>query len=241
MAPIKALVFDFAHVLCSWKRPNHSCVPPELLRLIMSSDIWHDYERGRFTQEECYAKVAVRFPVSAIDMEYTLVQARKTVQIHHDTLAFIKQVKDDSAGYLMVYGMTNTPRTEQNIIHSISSQWPGLFDSIYISGNVGMRKPDICFYEHVLKDINLPGDSVILIDDRLENVLAAQSIGMGRILFQNLQEFRQQIMNIFGDPVSRGSKFLATNAKRMHSVTNTGDTIEDNFAQLLILELTQDR
>ncbi|KAF9885517.1 hypothetical protein FE257_012845 [Aspergillus nanangensis] len=241
MSPVQALIFDFAHVLCSWHPPPNAHVPPQLLRSIMSSDIWHNYERGRHTQAECYAKVAERFPVSAEDMARTLQQARETLQIHEDTLAFLQQVKEESGGGLRVYGMTNTPHPEQNVMQSIRQQCPGLFDHIYISGNVGMRKPELCFYKYVLEDVGLPADATVFVDDRLENVLAAQSQGMNGVVFRDLPELRRQMRNLLEDSGSRGRHFLAANAMKMDSVTNSGETIRDNFAQLLILELMQDR
>jgi len=56
------------------------------------------------------------------------------------------------------------------------------------------------------------------VDDQIENVLTA-----------------------LGDPVQRGRHFLNRNAKQLDSVTDTGVMVEENFAQLLILEATQDQ
>jgi FMN phosphatase YigB (HAD superfamily) len=45
---------------------------------------------------------------------------------------------------------------------------------------LGMRKPDRCFYQHVLR-IDMDGcgpEDVIYVDAKLENVLAAQELGM---------------------------------------------------------------
>jgi hypothetical protein len=43
-----------------------------------------------------------------------------------------------------------------------------------------------------------------------------------------------------GAPVAWGQAFLRAHARRHTSYTNTGHAIEENFAQLLILEVTCD-
>ena len=53
-----------------------------------------------------------------------------------------------------------------------------LFDGIFASALDGMRKPDVEFYEHLLKRINTTAGETIFVDDQLANVAAAQSVGM---------------------------------------------------------------
>ncbi|KAE8389472.1 HAD-like protein [Aspergillus alliaceus] len=239
MTKIKALIFDFGNVLCSWSVPTNTSISPKTLMQIMSSDIWLDYERGRFSEDECYAKLAERTSIPSHDMVSTMAEMRQSFRVHNEILALIMRIKN-SHKTLKVYGMTNTPRPEQDAVHSIIRQWQ-VFDEVYISGVVKMRKPDICFYNHVLQGIGLPAEAVVFVDDRAENVLTAQSLGMHTVLFQGYEELSRQLKNILECPLTRGKDFLTANAKKMHSVTSNGDIIRDNFAQLLILELTANR
>ncbi|KAJ5672848.1 hypothetical protein N7507_001975 [Penicillium longicatenatum] len=237
MTAIKALIFDFGNVLCTWTPPKDSTISPKKLKQIMSSDIWHDYERGRYlTAEECYVAIEKRFNVQAGDLDSAMAQARSSLQTAGMTLEFLTNFlrKHET---LRLYGLTNTPRPEEGSVLSIAQQWP-IFDEIYTSGSLGMRKPDICCYQSVLNDIDLPADAVLFVDDSQENILAAQSIGMRSILFQSHEQLCCQIENSFGNPVNRGQGFLKSNAKTLDSVTDTGIPIHDNFAQLLILDLT---
>lgn len=54
-------------------------------------------------------------------------------------------------------------------------------------------------------------------------------------------DISRRLRNLLHHPVNRGRGFLTRNAKKMHSVTTSGIVIEENFAQLLILEATGDR
>ena len=56
-----------------------------------------------------------------------------------------------------------------------------MFDGIMISGNVGMLKPDAALFEKCLTDFNVQACNAIFIDDTIENVIAAQNMGITTI------------------------------------------------------------
>lgn len=72
----------------------------------------------------------------------------------------------------------------------ISNGWPSLdrqlqqlgvrdyFDVLVVSAFVGSRKPDERIFEVALDEMGLPPSSVLLVDDALENVVAAERLGM---------------------------------------------------------------
>lgn len=58
-----------------------------------------------------------------------------------------------------------------------------LFDesNIFISGKIGFSKPDRASFEHVLQKHNLNSQECIFIDDRIENIQSAESLGITSI------------------------------------------------------------
>ncbi len=72
----------------------------------------------------------------------------------------------------------------------ISNGWPSLdrqlrlvgirdfFDVLVVSAHVGSRKPESRIFEVALEEMDLPAGSVLLVDDALENVIAAEKLGM---------------------------------------------------------------
>lgn len=101
-----------------------------------------------------------------------------------------------------------------------------------------MRKPDLCFYKHVLAETGSEPSSTAFVDDKAENVLSARSLGMHGVVYENLVDARTAIRYLVGDPVSRGWEFLRIHAGQHESVTDSGLAVGENFAQLLILEAT---
>lgn len=57
-----------------------------------------------------------------------------------------------------------------------------LFEKIYYSSEIGFRKPDKQAFQHVLADSGLEASETLMIDDRLDNCLGAESVGMKYLL-----------------------------------------------------------
>jgi putative hydrolase of the HAD superfamily len=49
---------------------------------------------------------------------------------------------------------------------------------MYLSQDLGMRKPDANIYQHVLKAENTPADQAVFFDDVAANVEAAAALGI---------------------------------------------------------------
>ncbi|MBC7891953.1 MAG: HAD family phosphatase, partial [Sphingobacteriaceae bacterium] len=61
---------------------------------------------------------------------------------------------------------------------AIGVDFPALFEKLYISSELGLMKPDPAIYEHVLADSGLVTEETLFIDDNLDNLLAANALGI---------------------------------------------------------------
>ncbi len=55
------------------------------------------------------------------------------------------------------------------------------FEIAISSGRAGIRKPDLRIYQQALEQMNLPAKQCLFMDDSLENVAAAEALGMKTI------------------------------------------------------------
>lgn len=51
------------------------------------------------------------------------------------------------------------------------------FDHVYLSFELGMRKPDREIYDFIQRDLNLPPENILFVDDIMENTIAAKENG----------------------------------------------------------------
>lgn len=107
-----------------------------------------------------------------------------------------------------------------------STEW-GIFERVFTSADAGMRKLDLCFFKSVLNKIKAEPSSVVFIDDKPENVLAARSLGMNGVVFDDVQRVQQSLKNFTSDPVSRSLSFLEARAGQLESETNSGRIVHN--------------
>jgi FMN phosphatase YigB (HAD superfamily) len=164
---------------------------------------------------------------------------RQSLSVDAAAMGMVGKLRERFQGRIQIYAVTNMAREDFAWVRSLPVDWD-VFDQIFVSGDMGMRKPELRFYQQVLGQIGLQPDQVILIDGDTDNRLAAMSVGMQGVP-SAVPTASQTIVNLIeGNAVRRAREFLRAQNKPFHSVTTTGVAINENFAQLLILELTGD-
>ncbi len=70
----------------------------------------------------------------------------------------------------------------------------GLFDHIIISGELGVRKPDVKFYKKTLELLKASPEECLFIDDQEKNCVAAESIGIKSVLFTDKENLKTELL-----------------------------------------------
>ncbi|CAM1502371.1 Fc.00g043550.m01.CDS01 [Cosmosporella sp. VM-42] len=96
------------------------------------------------------------------------------------------------------------------------------------------KKFDWSIFDAYLPPVKL----AIFVDDNLDNDISAQSEGFEEaISFYDTECLKRKLPNALGNPAQRGRDWLKSCAKSLHSESDTGIDISDNFSQLLIYRL----
>jgi putative hydrolase of the HAD superfamily len=82
--------------------------------------------------------------------------------------------------------------------------FPGLFDVVVISGEVGMRKPEERIFWHTAGLLGLTPQECVFIDDLEVNVAAAEAIGMTAVLHDDPAVTLTRLGDILGLPLTGG-------------------------------------
>lgn len=234
------LIFDLGDVLFNWSSKTKTTISPIALKKILSSSIWFEYECGRISEDECYERVANQLAFEPSEVANAFAQARDSLQANDEMISVIRELKAKSNGTLRIYAMSNISMPDFKVLRTKPVDW-SVFDQVFTSGMAGERKPNIGFFRHVLNSTHTLPQSAIFIDDKLENVLTARSLGLYGIVFDDTLHVARKLHNLVSDPVRRGQVFLNDNAKHLKSVTDRNVSLDENFTQLLILEATNNR
>lgn len=64
-----------------------------------------------------------------------------------------------------------------------------LFETVVLSGDLGIVKPDPAIYTHALEELGVEASEAVFVDDRQVNVYAGESCGMKSVLFTTTSDF----------------------------------------------------
>ena len=69
----------------------------------------------------------------------------------------------------------------------------GEFDEIINSSDIGLVKPNREIFSYVIDKFKLAAHEFLLIDDKAENVAAAESLGIPSIHFRSLDQLKKEL------------------------------------------------
>lgn len=143
-------------------------------------------------------------------------------------------LKEEMNGHLKVYAMTNIAKDDFARLKTTLPDW-SLFDGEFTSFDAGMTKPELGYYKHVFDRIGLDDpSSAIFVDDKVDNVNAARSLGTQGIVFESPGSLLRRLRNQLLDPVARARQYMTRNAHRHTSCIENGPEFRDVFSQFLI-------
>ena len=203
----KAVIFDFGNVIINidFKRIYQTFAiytsksEAYIEKQITDNQLFRRYESGQFTDEEFreIIRQVLGFPLS--DTEINKAWNAVLLDIPADRIELIKKIRQKYPVYLL----SNT-----NNIHIKASNyylWKAhgisnldqLFDKLFLSYEMGMWKPDTEIYYHMLKKIKLQPNETLFLDDNINNIESAKSIGIQTILVEPPTSITEYCKNIF--------------------------------------------
>ena len=162
-----------------------------------------------------------------------------SLRLNYPLLDLLRNLKDQHQ--LRILAMSNMSGPDFEALYGqVTPETWTLFDHIFISSSFGEGKPALRFYRHVLDVSGVDASHTIFIDNKIDHVVSAMSLGMTVVLFNTVEDVSRKMVMLLRDPVEDANRWLRDHTKTMWSVTDTGILVEENFAQLLLLEITGD-
>ena len=75
--------------------------------------------------------------------------------------------------------------------------WIGAFDTMVVSGRVGIRKPDAEIFRHTADLLKLRPEQCVMVDDLRANVQGAVAVGMVGVLHESFEQTRDELEVLF--------------------------------------------
>jgi len=157
----------------------------------------HALERGECSGTEFERILAARLirtdggPVAAERLLLRMFAASASVPAMYDTIRTLRAAGLGTALLSNSWGCDEYPRAD----------FPGLFDAVVISGEVGMRKPEKGIFLHAAQALGLDPTECVFIDDIAHNVAAATACGMTGVLHTDTAATAAALQDLLGVPL----------------------------------------
>lgn len=213
MKPIETIIFDLGGVLIDWNpRYLYRKIFSDLdeMELFLKNVVHHDWnatlDEGRSfseavtelsTQHPNYAEMIAAYQIRWPEMMGDAIQG--TVEIL-EALAKQSQVR--------LLALSNW---SHETFPYARAKFPflKLFETILVSGEEKMKKPEPAFYQLLQSRLQVEPSSAVFIDDVAANIEAAKQLGFQTIHYQSAQQLRADLntLNITvgssgGDPMN---------------------------------------
>lgn len=187
----RSVVFDVGQVLLRFEPDEFipRMLPPGAARVLTKEVIftcptWSRIDEGTLSEEAC-----ARRECADIGVPELWPQALYVMQHYHEHMTVLPaaqllprlHAQGKRLYVLSNYGPDGFARSEARFADVFRQ-----FDGMIISGREKLIKPDTAIYRLLLSRYGLNAAETVFIDDRAENIRAAQSAGMQGIVYQGM-------------------------------------------------------
>lgn len=156
------------------------------------SNISDLFETGKISGEEFYMEVSKGHQLSRKDFDEAW--NAMLLDFPKERFDLLKSLKSKYNLYLC----SNTNETHYkafiNIVNQFSEPFEGLFNEVYYSHKVGLRKPDTAIFEYIINENNLLPNETLFLDDSPQHLEGAEKVGLHTIWVN-----QKSIQEIFED------------------------------------------
>lgn len=185
---IKNIIFDLGAVIIN--------IDPELSRKrlnnisggnfendmqeLVNESFFEQYEKGQISTNDFVDQLAQVLMHNADEEEIKKIWNMTLLDIPKVRIDLLKKAKKEYNTFLL----SNTNDIHIEAIYKMMEKefnlpsLDPLFDKVYLSYEIGLRKPEPEIFQKVLNDNNLKAEETLFIDDREEHTIAAEKLGI---------------------------------------------------------------
>jgi len=209
---IKAVVFDFGGVVHTLENVFSGEEIAHAYRLTLDeikptlTPLMEKMSIGKISEFEFWHKLSaqLRKPVPRNYFNLLRSNLRNHAKLHPEIAKLVEKLKKKNIKTVV---LSNTIPPHAEVLKQ--KGWYQLFDSVFLSYKLGLRKPNIEIFQWVLDHLRLKGNKCIYVDDLKENLRAAQKLKMKCLLAIE----PQQVVNDIERLLTRNSHITSTPRK----------------------------
>lgn len=196
--PTKTIILDFGGVLLNLDIPKtiaafnrlSSVAFEAIYTQAAQSDLFNKFDKGQISEAVFFQELATAIAYQGPEENLLNAWNAMLLDLPAHRLQLLLRLKKNYRTFLL----SNTCEThvrafeaDMKKVHQIDNL-SAHFEKVYYSCRMGMRKPDKEIFEWLLRENNLKAEETIFIDDSLQHVKGAASVGIQAHLLEKGRE-----------------------------------------------------
>jgi glucose-1-phosphatase len=183
--------FDFERAFRFWAA-RASCEPAELGRKFELDEPYKQHERGELHASEYFAALRRSLDVNLSDED--LIAGWNDVYL--GMMPGMLQVLTIARRRFPLYAFTNSNPTHQSEWSVRFANELSIFNQIFVSSELRLRKPDPEAFAEVAKQTGFFASECLFFDDTPENIDGARTAGMRAVLVRSIGDVRDALLEL---------------------------------------------
>lgn len=183
--------FDFERALQHWA--PHSALPIAQLRLRFRHDeAYCRHERGEITAAEYFDTLRQGLQLTASDDEI----AHGWNDIFTDEIGETLDAIEAARQRWPCHAFSNSNHEHHRTWRAAYPRIVGAFDHVFVSSDIGLRKPEAAAFAHVVQAIGVAPGAILFFDDLAENVEGAIAAGLQAVQVCSPADVREALARL---------------------------------------------
>ena len=167
---------DFEKAFSRWA--EYAGVPVESIVARYRVDAWYErHERGEIEAAEYFDALRNTLGIGISDEEFAIGWNA----IFEAEFAGAFELFERLSARMPIYAFSNSNAMHQGHWERKYAKTLDLFHDVFVSCELGLRKPDAAAFRQVSESIGIRPESILFFDDTLENVDGARGVGMSAV------------------------------------------------------------
>ena len=203
-ARVEALLFDLGRVLieldvnrthAKWAElagVTIDHIDQQTASIIAQSEPYFRHERGQISDAQFFDFLRASFQIALSDAQFL---AGWNAMFVGETPG-VRDVIARTAGQVPLYAFSNTNCAHQAYWSVQFADLLAPFRKVYVSNELGARKPEAAAFQAVVSDIGLAPQNILFFDDLLQNVEGARASGLRAVQVSSVADIEGALQDV---------------------------------------------
>jgi len=196
MEGIKNIIFDLGNVIINIDSNRTVNAMKEMgfdnfeesYTLLRQSDLFDFLEKGLITPEKFHTDLQAHFNNHVSAAKIDDAWNAMLLDFPKKRIKLLQNLKSKYRLFLLSNtNIIHYHKYNQDLKDQYGIELKSLFEKVYYSFDMGMRKPDLEVFKYVIKDSNLKPIETLFVDDSVENIESANKLGLKTLFIDVLK------------------------------------------------------